>query len=195
MPNWCNCDLMIEGNENKIQDLFSFVKGDIPESNEEISLFDFNKIIPMPSSLMISSPPQEKDMIIAKENLEKYGYTDWYDWCKANWGTKWPASDILISKEKINNIYKITFNTAWSPPFPIIEKLGQMYPDLLFIFHYFEPNMLFAGRFIVQNENISDEYFNYKDDMKHVEEIGRNIFGMNKFFTQIRMENSNGSET
>ena len=24
-----------------------------------------------------------------KSNLDKYGYKCWYDWCVANWGTKW----------------------------------------------------------------------------------------------------------
>ena len=55
-------------------------------------------------------------------NILAYGYDTWYDWRCAIWGTKWGAYDEYIDKD--NNI--IEFNTAWSCPFPILEKLAEI---------------------------------------------------------------------
>lgn len=57
------------------------------------------------------------------QNVVKYGYPTWYDWCTNNWGTKWNAMDThIVSNDEIN------FLTAWTPPDPIYLKLSEMYP-------------------------------------------------------------------
>lgn len=57
-------------------------------------------------------------------NKIKYGATTWYDWCCNNWGTKWNAYELEIIDDDT-----IMFQTAWSSPEPVIEKLAEMYPD------------------------------------------------------------------
>lgn len=50
---------------------------------------------------------------------------NWYDWCLANWGTKWDvsSSDLLAADDKHINI---SFDTAWSPPIEWYEKMTKM---------------------------------------------------------------------
>lgn len=55
-------------------------------------------------------------------NIITYGYDTWYDWSCANWGTKWNAYDTFINNEE-SEIY---FNTAWSCPLPILDKLAEI---------------------------------------------------------------------
>lgn len=62
------------------------------------------------------------------DNLQKYGATDWYVWRCDSWGTKWNASD--TRKEVVENGVILTFDTAWSMPQPIFERLAAMFPDL-----------------------------------------------------------------
>ena len=58
-------------------------------------------------------------------NAALYGSTSWYDWCIKNWGTKWNSySYSTISDDEIE------FQTAWSAPTPVIEKLAEMYPNI-----------------------------------------------------------------
>lgn len=58
-------------------------------------------------------------------NVVKHNAPTWYDWCCENWGTKWNAySDHTIDDDTI------IFETAWSPPIPVLTKLSETYPDL-----------------------------------------------------------------
>ena len=43
-------------------------------------------------------------------NLRKHGYTNWYDWSIAKWGTKWNACETYGSGNSF------TFDTAWCSP-------------------------------------------------------------------------------
>ncbi len=58
------------------------------------------------------------------DNYEKYGYTDWYNWSCANWGTKWNAIDFYKLDE---SLYE--FTTAWSSPLPIFKRISEIYPQ------------------------------------------------------------------
>lgn len=55
----------------------------------------------------------------------------------------------------------IEFNTAWSPPIPVIEKLASMFPDHAFELKYFEGGMGFSGH---ARWNGGNEEFHYQYD-------------------------------
>ena len=55
-------------------------------------------------------------------NIINYGYDTWYDWSCAKWGTKWNAYDILFDED--NSV--IEFDTAWSCPIPVLDKLAEI---------------------------------------------------------------------
>ncbi len=79
---------------------------------------------------MAGASEAERDIAYDKgrqyiSNFMEYGFTTWYGWCNHNWGTKWNAMDTKILDEDT-----IEFDTAWSNPDPIMEKLGEMYPGI-----------------------------------------------------------------
>ena len=63
----------------------------------------------------------------AVSNLEQYGATTWYDWRTRGdtWNTKW--NSYSASYDGGNEVY---FQTAWSAPHPIVQKLSAMYPEV-----------------------------------------------------------------
>ena len=63
----------------------------------------------------------------ALDNYAKYGAKDWYEWSIQNWGTKWNACNTQINDMNEPNIY---FDTAWSPPLPVINELSKKYPEV-----------------------------------------------------------------
>lgn len=53
---------------------------------------------------------------------------NWYDWNIKNWGCKWDANDASV-EDFIDESLTYRFNTAWSPPMPLVEKLSALLPD------------------------------------------------------------------
>lgn len=107
MPNYIQNRLTFKGSNSKIKELFNLVKG-------ENSLFDFNKIIPMP-----------------KKAIDSFGdYGDnpyWYSWSIENWGVKWNAGETDDLRNSENVRY---FQTAWNCPYNVILELASKYPEL-----------------------------------------------------------------
>ena len=60
----------------------------------------------------------------AFQNRLRFGAATWYAWCTNNWGTKWNAYDVFYNDGTLG------FDTAWSAPHPVIEKLAEMFPDV-----------------------------------------------------------------
>jgi hypothetical protein len=73
------------------------------------------------------------------------------------------------SKEKLSDLRKMIqemnlslpedelyyeFNTVWSPPIPVIKKMGEMFPYLNFELRYFEGRMNFNGILIIEGGKI-----------------------------------------
>lgn len=83
-----------------------------------------------------------------KANIEKYGAPSWYEWRCEHWGTKWNC-DAEVTENADGNLH-VQFDTAWSFPFPILEKLVADFPTLIFEGSAQEPNMdmyiTFEGR-------------------------------------------------
>ena len=68
----------------------------------------------------------------------------WYHWCVDNWGTKWDMCD-KWSVDIEDGYAEFGFNTAWSPPYGIFDKIKEDFPDVGISWFYDEPGMEFAG--------------------------------------------------
>lgn len=80
----------------------------------------------------------------AQANLETFGHKTWYEWCLDKWGTKWNSGEDLevdVSETSIS----VSFDTAWSPPLPVMAALCARFPRIRLTLTYSEPGMGFAG--------------------------------------------------
>ena len=55
---------------------------------------------------------------------KEYGTASWYDWNCGHWNTKWNVGDVEFDRVNANTLH-VKFDTAWSPPVPIFEKLAS----------------------------------------------------------------------
>ena len=151
MPNWCSNDLVITGKPKMLNKLLKQVTTTASEAGDEATSFDFNKVIPRPANV------------------------DWYSWSIENWGTKWNACDIsFLSNGDWLDHYDdstwesgevtITFQTAWSPPVPVLTQLSKDNPSVKIVHKFYETGAGFYGT------------YEYKKGMITVEEQGN--FGM-----------------
>ena len=126
MPNWVNHEMLIIGNQDRVDECIKFLSNKITDEEETYyTAFDFNKVIPQPKEFDDTRSPND-NREQAKELLEKYGAEDWYVWRRKNWNTKWNAHCA------VNDGNIIEFETAWNTPRNVIKKLSTMYPDLSF---------------------------------------------------------------
>lgn len=149
MPNWTQNTLRAEGPEAAVRASIDAIKG----LSDPI---DFDRIIPMPPLLRHTSSGRcqfagkdyttwfvenpDADLEERKERpftdaeqaaLKDIGYTDWYSWSIRNWGTKWNAChQEILEHRPADGFVEFRFETAWSMPQPIAEKLFEMFPAL-----------------------------------------------------------------
>jgi len=89
-------------------------------------------------------------------NAEKYGYTDWYPWANHYWGTKWGA----YNGHADHTPGRITadFQSAWSPPDPVIKKLSELYPEVTVQHKFIDEGYGYGGFAAYTEREIFDEY-------------------------------------
>ena len=159
MPNWVYNHLTIEGSEEDINKVKAQVgavvkrkyKGadEVDEEIDEEPIFSFMNILPPPEDKL-----DEYHAVHGYTGGEKTGDTEynWYNFNVREWGTKWDARDVdLLEEHKTSLHYK--FDTAWSPPTPVIEKLAQQNPNLNITLEYREEQgwggeVAFNGSFV-----------------------------------------------
>ena len=133
MPNWCYNQITITGKPKAISKLMKQIEvtpSQVNELNPEPTSVSFQKIIPMPKELL------EGDK--------------WYQWRINNWGTKWEPNVDDYNYDDNDTLY-LSFNTAWSPPTPIIETLSKQHPSLYICHKYYEEGMSFWGDNEIKN--------------------------------------------
>ncbi len=122
------------------------------------------------------------------ENMTKYGHMSWYSWCVENWGTKWNAGSVscdttvgnmeLLASAQDTSPVEITytFDTAWSPPTPVIAKLSEMYPTVSITHSYIEEGYVFAGEVMYQaGEVVSSNETESADEMFEISDWHRSF--------------------
>jgi hypothetical protein len=88
-------------------------------------------------------------------NLGKYGYTTWYEWSRANWGTKWNAYSTYREGDALY------FQTAWSAVPKLIEKIAEMFPNISLEYEWADEDFGYnLGRGYSEN---GEFYYDYLD--------------------------------
>lgn len=143
MPNWCNNNLTLEHDDPQM----------IQRAYDALERGEFlNEFIPVPADLQIvagrmgDGDEQRELERKTAENVAKYGYGNWYDYCVGEWGTKWDVggqgqSDIHPEGRMLHTY----FDSAWSPPVQAYTKLEQLGFRVNAMFY--ESGMAFAGSY------------------------------------------------
>jgi hypothetical protein len=141
MPNWCNNHVTLTHEDPAM----------IKRAYDALERGEFlNEFIPVPEDLQIVAgcvgDPDEQKALERKtaENVKKYGYGNWYDYCVGEWGTKWDTGE--TGNNDIHPDGKMLtagFDTAWAPPVNAYEKLTALGFNVEAM--YYEPGMAYCG--------------------------------------------------
>ena len=179
MPNYVQNILNIEGDKKEVDKVLKAV-------SNAYRTFDFERLIPMPRELEIEAGTRtqrgfqhyqkfvgEYEYLAghsevdsqtwelgkkAFENYTKYGAISWYEWSIQSWNCKWNAMNTESERLSEENA-RISFQTAWSAPHPVIEKMAEMFPDVQIMHRWADEDI---GRNVGEREyrNGETEYEN-----------------------------------
>jgi hypothetical protein len=149
LPNWITNRLVAKGDPQRIRNFLHLIKS-------ERQPLDFHNIIPSPEiirharKVFSSIGPRRREQYFFDEThwrdftseeekqLEALGYRSWEDWSFANWGTNKIAFEVKLDESTVDLGYVvIDFETAWSPPVRILERLRDMFPNIAFSCEWF----------------------------------------------------------
>ena len=146
MPNWCaNTVTFKHDDPEKIKDIVrAWNSGKF-----------FSAFFPCPKELEDVAVGSAGDELSQQEkaakeasNLRTYGYTNWYDWRVAEWGTKWDVGREEGRRRRVlkAGVKKVTlrFDSAWAPPVGFYEKMHDQH-EYGIDAYFFEPGMGFCG--------------------------------------------------
>ena len=77
--------------------------------------------------------------------LHETGFYNWYDWSVESWGTKWNSYSFHVLHDSPDH-YEFKFDTAWSVPIPVFDKIAELFPSLEFSIDSFDEGWNFAWR-------------------------------------------------
>ena len=166
MPNWCSNEMTI----------YHPKKSMIKKAKLAWKTGQFlNAFIPIPEELKIVkgwSADESEQLAREKQyktNIDKFGYPTWWEYCVAEWGTKW---DVGYSNNEGNdarhltdNKFNVSFDSAWAPPVEAYKKLEGMG----FVIHayYYEGGIGFCGEFV----DAEDYCYDTKDCPEEIKEM------------------------
>jgi hypothetical protein len=157
MPNWVFNELTIQGPKDQIDSIKdrlnkpykkTFENWNMESQKMEFKEYEFanpvfafhNIYNHIEDGISDEIYHKQPNHTLPKEELISFNGDNWYDWNVRNWGTKWDVAvhnddkypDTVLHQHKSEGedqwlVYG--FNTAWSPPFPAIEKLSSLVPN------------------------------------------------------------------
>ena len=162
MPNWCNNNITISGDEGTIRTLTAVLKS-LKTDDEEQSSDVFKSLIGLPQH-MSDGDYKEK----------------WYDTNIGWFGTKWDISydehAFTFTKDEISFFCE----TAWSPPIPFLQNLCEMYKVNANLF-YSEGGVGFSGETtFTWNDGELDVY---DDECEYLEGIYK--YSREEFWSEV----------
>jgi hypothetical protein len=191
MPNWCSNHITVRGGNS----------AEIKRLADALSAGEFcNAVIPTPQELtdtvsgfMGDTEEQAKLEAKTRSNIEKYGYSNWYDFQVNNWGTKWDVSGEAVEIDEDGLGFSGAFESAWAPPIAVCEALVERGFEVTL--YYYEPGMAYVGKW----EDGCDDCYEYggekADTVRAV--IGDELddmFGISEAMAEYEAENENEEE-
>ena len=144
MPNWCTNKLIVTGEDTLVDEFKNTAEGPdaqvygldmASDENIENSALSFHSLVPIPD-----------------ETLKGSYSGDGYDAEIRLWGCKWGAC--YAELEEDSGRLQYSFDTAWSPPIPLLLAASDRFPELTFDLQYEDSNVDMFGRIEVRNGNV-----------------------------------------
>jgi hypothetical protein len=179
MPNWCHESLSISGKPPEVQRFKEFAQiGD--------NVIDEEQFIPYPKEYReadiryYGSYGKCKPIITNLPGAP--AVTDGFnnggeEWCCDNWGSKWGICEperVDLSPQHI----MYYFESAWSPVTPLVCKMSEIFPKLLFCLTYTSFESEYYGYVSYKRGQVKVKRYSNFFPKQRVKEVGNNDGGL-----------------
>lgn len=165
MPNWCDNTVRVRADAKTLTRIREAVKGTVfvrPWNDEdpsvplplraEASLFSLHAVLPQPDGALEPDDPR-------RASTARTSKMDGDEWREQNWGTKWEEENVRMAERAGAVVY--IFQTAWSPPVAVIQRLSEQFPTARISLSFAEPlalgrgNLQFQGGVLLRVASLS----------------------------------------
>ena len=188
MPNWCtNSAIITHKDPSKIKALV--------EAMEDNRFLEH--VIPVPEDLKITASPGTTDQELAaryEANTAKHGSANWYDFCVAQWGTKWDVeTQGMVTVSDDGQTVEAGFDSAWGPPLGVYEELVAQGYEV--VGYYYESGMGFVGKWHNGNDLCYDySGLNSETVRGYIGDELDDYFGISESMAEYEAENEETEE-
>jgi hypothetical protein len=125
---------------------------------------------------------KEKDSRLLKwmRPLPKEEQDNWYDWCVANWSTKWDIVNPFIGDDTEEDSITFSFDTAWAPPIEAFRHWAQQDGRVTYRLTYMEEGMGFVGWDSYDGEYFDEDQADREGDPDRYWEMAEEEFGVER---------------
>ena len=86
----------------------------------------------------------------------RYGFVNWYPWRNTYWETKWGAYSGDAQHEPCKLL--AYFDTAWSPPAPVVKELAELYPEIKIEHKFLDEGYNYGGVIEYEKGAVTSEF-------------------------------------
>jgi len=176
MPNWCTNIVTFTHSDPKMiaRVVLAYNKGSL-----------MGTFFPCPKELydtvagsVGSGTPEARELEIQEKlNVAQHGYKNWYDWCVANWSTKWDVGrrerEDKVKIKRADKKVTLSFESAWCPPIEFYVKMTEQYGFKIHA-RYFESGCGFVGQWEDGTED-SWDYSGFESSREALEFLQENV--------------------
>jgi hypothetical protein len=182
MPNWCSNSVVLKHEDSTF----------VARARDAAATGLLNEFIPVPKDLTetiagsFGDADKQKELEIQTAyNIKNYGYSNWYDFCVAEWGTKW---DVTGEVQDIEGGVMLNFESAWAPPVEAYSKLRSMgfYVEAM----YYEPGVGSCGAWMDGDEDHYNIEGNSEWVQANIPEYIDEAFGISQNMAEWEEENA-----
>jgi hypothetical protein len=129
---------------------------------------------------LLTDPTEDSRLLKWMRPIPEDQRDNWYDWCVANWGSKWDIANPCVQDLNEEDAVTFTFDTAWTPPVEAFRHWAEQDGRVTYRLSFIEEGMMFVGWDSYDGEYFDDDGANHDTEPERYWEMAQEEFGIER---------------
>jgi hypothetical protein len=179
MPNWVTNIIHVTGEQSVVEDFLgqadSYHDHFVPDPRGSGGRWETSTgllwaFVPPPESIRTES---EYFALNESDCSDKANH--WYKWNVDHWGTKWDVTNAsldILDTNPAEYLARLSFETAWDAPIPVLKAMSEQYPTLDFSLEWWEEGAGVQGEVNAHGGKVTSSLVGATDHAWYLEKYG-----------------------